>query len=56
MLFYYHIKERLAKTTQIQLRSTEIEEMGIKLKLTIVDTPGFGDALNSEETCQVRIF
>nr|CAH0110164.1 unnamed protein product [Daphnia galeata] len=46
------VEERLTKTTAIQVRTADIEEMGIKLRLTIVDTPGFGDALNSEETCQ----
>jgi septin family protein len=27
----------------------DIEEKGVKLKLTIVDTPGFGDAVNNNE-------
>ena len=27
----------------------EIEEKGVKLRLTIVDTPGFNDAVNAEE-------
>lgn len=27
----------------------DIEEKGVKLKLTIVDTPGFGDAVNNTE-------
>lgn len=27
----------------------DIEEKGVKLKLTIVDTPGFGDAVNNSE-------
>lgn len=26
----------------------DIEERGVKLRLTVVDTPGFGDALNSK--------
>lgn len=34
------ISERLTKTTGIQVRTADIEEMGIKLRLTIVDTPG----------------
>ena len=34
------ISERLTKTTAIQVRTADIEEMGIKLRLTIVDTPG----------------
>lgn len=72
----FFFPERITKTTAIQVRTADIEEMGIKLRLTIVDTPGrmvsfplvflqiqftlmaffcysgFGDALNSEETCQ----
>lgn len=28
----------------------EIEEKGVRLRLTVVDTPGFGDALNSEDS------
>jgi septin 7 len=27
----------------------EIEENGVRLKLTVVDTPGFGDFVNNEE-------
>lgn len=32
--------ERLEKTTQIEKKSMDIEERGVKLRLTIVDTPG----------------
>ena len=32
--------ERINKTTAIEVRTADIEEMGIKLRLTIVDTPG----------------
>lgn len=31
----------------------EIEERGVKLRLTIVDTPGFGDAINCEDSWRV---
>lgn len=27
----------------------EIEERGVKLRLTVVDTPGYGDAINSQD-------
>ncbi len=27
----------------------DIEENGIRLKLTVVDTPGFGDFINNDE-------
>jgi septin 7 len=29
--------------------STDIEENGVRLKLTVVDTPGFGDFVNNDE-------
>jgi septin 2 len=36
-------------TVQIEASTVEIEERGVKLRLTIVDTPGFGDAINSSD-------
>ena len=33
------------RTTEIQKTTMEIEEKGVKLRLTVVDTPGFGDGL-----------
>jgi septin 7 len=27
----------------------EIEERGVKLRLTVVDTPGFGDAIDNTD-------
>lgn len=44
------VAERVEKTTKIEKKSMEIEEKGVKLRLTIVDTPGFGDSINSEES------
>ncbi|KAK3911245.1 Septin-4 [Frankliniella fusca] len=44
------VGERLEKTTQIEKKSMDIEERGVKLRLTIVDTPGFGDGINCEES------
>lgn len=40
MMIIVMVSERLTKTTAIQVRTADIEEMGIKLRLTIVDTPG----------------
>ena len=34
------VDERLKKTVEIQKTTMEIEEKGVKLRLTIVDTPG----------------
>ncbi|XP_028938155.1 septin-4 isoform X2 [Ornithorhynchus anatinus] len=42
-------EERITQTVEITKHSVEIEEKGIKLRLTIVDTPGFGDAVNNTE-------
>ncbi|XP_075219952.1 septin-4-like isoform X2 [Lycorma delicatula] len=44
------VSERVQKTTCIEKKSMDIEERGVKLRLTVVDTPGFGDALNCEES------
>lgn len=34
---------------KIDASSVEIEERGVKLRLTVVDTPGFGDSINTED-------
>ncbi|KAL1923022.1 uncharacterized protein VTP21DRAFT_9398 [Calcarisporiella thermophila] len=36
------------QTTEIQVVSHVIEENGVRLKLNIVDTPGYGDQINNE--------
>ncbi|KAJ1964596.1 Cell division control protein 3 [Dispira parvispora] len=38
------------KTVAIQNISADIQENGVKLRLTVVDTPGFGDFINNEES------
>ncbi|CAB4039491.1 septin-2-like isoform X2 [Paramuricea clavata] len=43
------VSERLKKTVDIESSTVEIEERGVKLKLTVVDTPGFGDSLDNSE-------
>lgn len=35
-----HVSERVAKTTSIEKKTMDIEERGVRLRLTIVDTPG----------------
>jgi len=45
-------KERIKSTLEIETSSVEIEERGVKLKLTVVDTPGFADALDCTESFQ----
>uniref|UniRef100_A0A3B5A005 Septin-5-like n=1 Tax=Stegastes partitus TaxID=144197 RepID=A0A3B5A005_9TELE len=42
-------EERINQTIDIVKHTISIEEKGIKLRLSIIDTPGFGDAVNNEE-------
>ncbi|EYE98646.1 septin AspB [Aspergillus ruber CBS 135680] len=53
----YPPKERAApshdiipKTVAIQSISADIEENGVRLRLTVVDTPGFGDFVNNDDS------
>uniref|UniRef100_A0A6Q2YGD9 Septin n=1 Tax=Esox lucius TaxID=8010 RepID=A0A6Q2YGD9_ESOLU len=39
----------IERTVQIEASTVEIEERGVKLRLTVVDTPGYGDAINSQD-------
>ncbi|KAI8066827.1 Septin-domain-containing protein [Gongronella butleri] len=39
-----------AKTVQIQITKAELEEKMFKVKLTIIDTPGFGDYVNNRHS------
>ncbi|XP_030638935.1 septin-4-like [Chanos chanos] len=43
----HNAPERVAQTVAITKNTVEIVEKGVKLKLNIVDTPGFGDAVNN---------
>eukprot|EP00064_Thunnus_orientalis_P013059 superscaffoldBa00002080_g13096 len=43
-------EERINQTIDIIKHSISIEEKGIKLRLTIIDTPGFGDAIDNTES------
>ncbi|XP_030584624.1 neuronal-specific septin-3 isoform X3 [Archocentrus centrarchus] len=40
--------EKIPKTVEIKSVSHVIEEGGVKMKLTVVDTPGFGDQINND--------
>nr|GAT52490.1 predicted protein [Mycena chlorophos] len=44
-----HPAEERPKTVAIENIQADIEENGVKLRLTIVDTPGFGDFVNNSE-------
>ncbi|XP_043942623.1 septin-4-like [Protopterus annectens] len=41
--------DRISQTLEILKHAVDIEERGVKVKLTIVDTPGFGDALDNSD-------
>ena len=43
------------RTTEIQKTTMEIEEKGVKLRLTVVDTPGFGDGLVGSDSWKVCV-
>ncbi|XP_061658508.1 septin-4-like isoform X12 [Syngnathoides biaculeatus] len=40
-------EERIGRTVSTLKRTVSIEEKGVKLRLSIVDTPGFGDAVDN---------
>ncbi|KAI9757897.1 MAG: Cell division control protein 3 [Lichina confinis] len=42
--------EIIPKTVSIQSISADIEENGVRLRLTVIDTPGFGDFVNNDES------
>lgn len=48
---HFHLTEKIERTVQIEASTVEIEERGVKLRLTVVDTPGYGDAINSQDWC-----
>jgi len=45
-------KENVKKTVKIDVSSVEIEERGVKVRLTVVDTPGYGDAIDNTDCFQ----
>ncbi|XP_063052317.1 septin-4-like [Engraulis encrasicolus] len=42
--------EKIMRTVSIGKKTVDIQEKGVRLKLTLVDTPGFGDALDNTES------
>ncbi|XP_071994159.1 septin-4 isoform X2 [Engystomops pustulosus] len=42
-------EERVTQTIEIVKQTVDIQEKGVRLRLTVVDTPGYGDAVNNEE-------
>uniref|UniRef100_A0AAQ4QSW0 Septin n=1 Tax=Gasterosteus aculeatus aculeatus TaxID=481459 RepID=A0AAQ4QSW0_GASAC len=41
-------EEKISKTVKLHSVSHVIEEKGVKMKLTVIDTPGFGDQINND--------
>jgi len=42
--------ESIKRTVKIETSTVEIEERGVKLRLTIVDTPGYGDGMDNKDS------
>ncbi|KAG7163980.1 septin-9-like [Homarus americanus] len=42
------LEEPLPSTTEVKTESSSLNEGGVRLNLTITDTPGFGDHINNE--------
>lgn len=43
------------KTTRIEKKTLDIEEKSVRLRLNVIDTPGFGDAVNCDESWRVVV-
>jgi cell division control protein 12 len=44
-----HVKQ-LDKLTEVDIIKAELEEKQFRVKLTVIDTPGFGDYVNNRES------
>ncbi|KAI9635258.1 putative cytokinesis-related protein [Dioszegia hungarica] len=42
--------KQLDKTTEIEVLKADLEERGFNIKLTVIDTPGFGDYVNNRDS------
>ncbi|CED83071.1 probable cdc12-septin [Phaffia rhodozyma] len=42
--------KQLDKTTEVDIIKAELEEKAFKVKLTVIDTPGFGDYVNNRDS------
>ncbi|RKO94908.1 hypothetical protein CXG81DRAFT_9645 [Caulochytrium protostelioides] len=50
----HRFQKQLDRTVQIDVVRAEIEEKGFHVRLTVIDTPGFGDYVNNQD-CWVPI-
>ena len=46
------VAEKLERTVEIEAKTVDIVERGVKLSLTVLDTPGFGDKINNTDDCK----
>jgi septin 2 len=44
--------EKINQTVKVESSTVDIEERGVKLRLTVVDTPGFGDSIDNTSSFQ----
>uniref|UniRef100_A0A3B4CE97 Septin n=1 Tax=Pygocentrus nattereri TaxID=42514 RepID=A0A3B4CE97_PYGNA len=51
----YEVQEKVYQTVAITKKTVDIVEKDIKLKLNIVDTPGFGDAMDNTKSCKAVV-
>ena len=49
------ILEKTHQTVKLDASTVEIEERGVKLRLTVVDTPGYGDAIDNTDSFKAII-
>lgn len=49
------VEERMEKTTEIDKKTLDIDEKAVRLRLNVIDTPGFGDALNGDDSWRVVV-
>lgn len=48
-VFVFFFLAKTKQTVKLDASTVEIEERGVKLRLTVVDTPGFGDAIDNSD-------
>ena len=49
MLWFEITADVVERTVKIETSTVEIEERGVKLRLTVVDTPGYGDGMDNKD-------
>ncbi|KAJ4436136.1 fork head transcription factor Sep1 [Periplaneta americana] len=47
--------EKTHQTVKLDASTVEIEERGVKLRLTVVDTPGYGDSIDNTDSFRAII-